>query len=62
MAQAGPEIPRRSIFAALLAAPIIATPIVLANVPPLQSGHIWVQVPERAWRDLIEAARSLNGI
>ena len=54
-------IPRRSLFAGLLAAPLagsaVQTPAEpLAVAPP---GMAWVLVPETAWRDFLEAVRAL---
>jgi len=51
---------RRSMFAVLLAAPIIASPAHAASKPVLAPGHIWVQVPEQAWSQFLEAAKALE--
>ena len=60
MAQAGPTIAQRSIFAALLAAPIVAHPMKAKALPALKPGCIWVQVPEKPWREFLSAARELG--
>ena len=60
MAQAGSKIARRSLFAALLAAPIVAHPAKAAAMPPLKLGNIWVQVPEQAWGEFVRSVRDLN--
>jgi hypothetical protein len=60
VAQAESTIPRRTLFAALLAAPIVATPMKPAAMPALRPGNIWVQVPEQAWGQFLEAARALE--
>jgi len=53
---------RRSLFAALVAAPVIASPPKAAAMPALQPGHIWVQVPEQAWGQFLEAAKALDAL
>jgi hypothetical protein len=59
MAQAEPKIARRSLFAALLAAPIIAHPMKAKALPALKPGNIWVQVPQEAWTQFLEAVHGL---
>lgn len=60
MAQAGPNLPRRSLFAAILAAPILSEPDALAAAATLHPGNVWVQVPAVAWAEFVKAARELR--
>ena len=57
---ASESIGRRSIFAALLAAPIITEPQALEKAAALRPGNVWVQLPEAAWRQLLKAAHELR--
>lgn len=58
---AGETVARRSLFAALLAAPIVAHPMKASAMPTLKPGNIWVQVPAEPWKQFLEAARALEG-
>lgn len=60
MAQAGPNLPRRSLFAAFLAAPIVTEPMALAKAAALRPGNVWVQVPAVAWTEFLKAASALE--
>ena len=55
-----PETSRRSLFAALLAAPVVALPLTAGLTPPLRPGNVWVQVPADAWNSFLKAARHLD--